>query len=136
MSGGARTAAARELAAQHLARGATYVAAAEMLGVSERTVRRWRDDDPVFRSRIDELQAEIRDQANGVLRAGATGGVAELVRLMKSRDENMRFRAAAKLVEFGLRAGLIGPASDDESAMGDLDRYLEGMIRPPAHPES
>lgn len=64
-------------AANALAAGRTVPQAAQAAGVSERTVRRWRED-PAFRDQVTELRTGLLDLALGQLSEAAVEAVATL----------------------------------------------------------
>ena len=94
---------AAHAAALALAAGKTVEQAARDAGVSDRTIYRWQKR-PRFRAMVAAARGRLVDAAAGVLSARMSDGAAELARLLRSRDPNVRLRAAVKLIELGLRA--------------------------------
>lgn len=65
-------------AAAAIARGETAETAAQAAGVSERTVRRWQADEVEFAARVNDLRAEMFEDAAGRLSALTVKAVAAL----------------------------------------------------------
>src|SRR4051794_32739526 len=63
---------AREAAAVALATGATFKAAAAAVGMHERTLRKWNDEDETFRALVTKLRADMVSEALGWLNSGMT----------------------------------------------------------------
>jgi hypothetical protein len=93
-------AAAGRLAARHIALaerlllGATTKTAAEHLGVSERTVRRWRAD-PAFQRRMSEMAAEAVEEAHRATTASYRPMLAVLVSIASDASQEPRTRSIA-----------------------------------------
>lgn len=96
-----------------LVSGATYAQAAEVAGLSQRTVTR-RMADPDFRARFEEARdAAAREAADALVAAltttarvlGSAQGAAAsaMLQLLRSDDEGTRFRAAKDLLDRGER---------------------------------
>ena len=102
MPGGNRSA-NRDLAAVALAAGKTAAEAATAAGVSARTVVGWRAA-PEFAARVAELRAAMVSAAAGRLADGMAAAADVMRALLGSADEGVRHRAAAKLLEVGLKA--------------------------------
>ena len=93
---------ADETLAAELAAGKTVCEAATAAGVSERTAHR-RIADSAFKSRVTELRAQMVTRASGRL-ADAMSEAADVLRkLLGSADENVRHKAAVKVIELGTR---------------------------------
>ncbi len=76
---------------------------ASAVGVCERTVRRW-NGRPSFRAVVTKLRNELLSTAIGRLLA-ATGDAADtLAGLLTRSDEQLKFAAAAKILQISLRA--------------------------------
>jgi hypothetical protein len=84
-----------------LATGRSVAAAAEKVGVSERTARR-RMADPAFRRRVDDLRAEVVAEALSVLNQSMSRAAEQLRELLESADEKVRLRAAGEIIRLGL----------------------------------
>lgn len=92
-----------DLIAVALAAGKSVAEAATAGGVSDRTVYR-RLTDPAFKARVAELRAGMVDAAAGRLSEAMAGAALVLRNLMVTgAEEAVRLRAAAKLIELGLR---------------------------------
>jgi predicted ArsR family transcriptional regulator len=85
-----------------LASGATAVAAAEQLKISDRTVRR-RLADPAFRQLVAEMRADFIAQAVGRLTQNMTRAADGLVAMLDSGDERVRLRVIRALLTLGHR---------------------------------
>jgi hypothetical protein len=88
--------------AAELAAGKTVRDAAGAAGVGERTAHR-RLAEPVFKMRVAELRGEMVAAAAGRLADGMGEAAAVLRGLLGSADEHVRHKAAAKLIELGLK---------------------------------
>lgn len=93
----------RDLAASLLAGGATFKDAAAGAQMGERTLRRWFAEDADFRSEVATLRAAMVSAAAGRLADGMTEAADVLRKLMTNEDANVRLKAAAKVVELGLK---------------------------------
>jgi hypothetical protein len=111
--------------AYELAAGRTAREAAAATGVSERTIHR-RMADPAFRARTNELRSGMISTAAGRLADGMTGAADALLDLMQNTDTNMKFRAAVKVVELGLK---VGELAELQRRVDDLERRLTGGRR-------
>jgi hypothetical protein len=85
-----------------LAAGRTHEEAARLASVSERTVSR-RAADPSFRAEVTRLRTEMISQATGRLAEGMGWAALVLRTLLTSSAEGIRLRAAAKILDSGLR---------------------------------
>lgn len=83
-----------------LAAGATYEAAAEQAGVSERTVRR-RLEDEAFRNELAEARADMIAQTTAQLTAASTEAVATLRALLSSDLDFVKLAAARAILSIG-----------------------------------
>jgi len=75
----------RQRAALLLAQGLAPLAVAEQLGVTTRTLRRWREDPP-FRALVDQHLQDAVGQARDQLMAALPVAIAGLVELAQDRD--------------------------------------------------
>ena len=91
-----------ERAAFAVASGQTVVAAARLVGVGERTLRRWMTK-PKFRARIRALRNEAFGEAMGLFAGGLANAVRALNGLVLSSDPDVRHRAAVKVAELASR---------------------------------
>jgi hypothetical protein len=94
--------AADPLLAAAVAAGKTNEEAAALAGVSKRTVTR-RLTDAAFRAEVTRLRGEMISQATGRLAEGMTWAALVLRTLLTSNAEGIRLRAAAKILDSGLR---------------------------------
>jgi len=106
-----------------IAMGASVEAAAERLGISKSTAyRRWRD--PVVKRRVADLRRDITDRSIGQLVAGLADAITVARQLMReSETESLRLKAAALLIETGLRAAAIAQL---EQRIADLEVAMRG----------
>lgn len=100
-----------------LAAGKTVRDAATATGVSERTAHR-RLTDPGFKARVTELRGGMVATAAGRLADGMAAAADVLRALLASDDENVRHKAAAKLIELGLR---VREQAEIEDRIGRLE---------------
>lgn len=91
---------ARELVAVALAGGATVAAAAAGANVGPKTVRTWLKD-PGFVSRVDAFRSEAVAAALGKLTDGMADAGQVLRDLLRSNDEDVKHKAAVKIIELG-----------------------------------
>jgi hypothetical protein len=114
-----------EAAALALASGKTYKAAAKRAGIGERTLYRWARQ-PGFKRRVGELRGRLVNAAVGRLSKsmGAAAGV--LRTLLKSEDEDVKFKAARAVLELGTK---IREAAEIEDRLADLERQAAGRAK-------
>lgn len=80
-----------------LARGTTTDKVGEAIGVSGRTVRRWRDD-PAFEADVATARQAVLGEAVAALGAAARDAVAVLHGALTDESANIRIRAASVIV--------------------------------------
>jgi transposase len=85
-----------------LARGETVQTAAQMVGISERTVYR-RKENPEFKAKVAEFRAKMFSSAAGHLLEVMQVASDKLQFLMDDKDPNVQFKAAVKLLEFAFK---------------------------------
>ncbi|MFE9391188.1 helix-turn-helix domain-containing protein [Streptomyces sp. NPDC006784] len=88
---------AKTQAALLLARGATTDKAGEAVGVSGRTVRRWRED-PDFEAEVQQARRAVLNEAVAALGAAARDAVATLHAALDEDNASVRVRAASVLL--------------------------------------
>ena len=110
-----------DVLAAELAAGRTVREAAAAADVSERTAYR-RLADPAFEARVRDLRAAMVGEALGRLSANMGKAADMLVGLLDAADPGVRQRAAAKLIELGLR---VREQLDLEGRLRNLERALE-----------
>ena len=120
---GGRRSANKPLAAARLAGGGTIAEAAADAGVDERTVYKWKADDPQFRARVCELRAEMVSRALGKLSDTMTRASDVLAALLASEDEDVRHRAAKAVIELALR---VREQVDLDDRLAAVERALKG----------
>jgi hypothetical protein len=96
------TANRQEVAALHLAGGASVRAAARAAGVSERAVHGWLAEAP-FASRVLELRTAMTQQAAAIMARGMTKAAKRLLRLLDSDREAVQLQAAKALLELAVK---------------------------------
>jgi hypothetical protein len=109
-----------ELLAAELAAGKTVKDAAAAAQVSERTATR-RLTDPDFREKVSAIRGEMIGRAAGRLADGMGEAAGVLRALLTDADANIRFRAAGKLIELGVK---VVELSDLEQRVVELEAYL------------
>lgn len=107
--------------AAELAAGRTVRDAATAAGVSERTAYRRLSEHP-FAARVAELRAAMVGEALGRLSANMGRAADVLAALLDDDDPGVRQRAAAKLIELGLR---VREQVELEGRVRELERALE-----------
>ena len=118
--GGGKKVSPRDHVAVLLAAGSTAVDAAAKVGIHERTVRRWLDE-PVFRSDVERLRAEMVTAALGRLSATMATAAEELGDLIKSPDPHVRYKAARAVIEL---AAKLRETVELERRVEELERRL------------
>lgn len=88
---------AKTRAAVLLARGTTTDVAGEAVGVSGRTIRRWRED-PDFEADVQAARRALLAEAVAALGAAARDAVSTLHAALKDESPNVRVRAASVLL--------------------------------------
>jgi hypothetical protein len=91
-----------ELLALGLARGLTVLKAAAKAGVAESTAHLWRKE-PAFIERVQALQAELFQQAVGILADSNARAAARLAKLVNSKIERVSLAASRSILELGAR---------------------------------
>lgn len=74
------------------------------MGIHERTLRRWLDEDQDFADRVVRLRSEIVATATGMLADGMSESASVLRDLLASEKEDIRLKAAVKMLELSLKA--------------------------------
>jgi transposase-like protein len=112
----------QEAAALALAGGRQVKAAAEAVGIGERTLHRWRES-ATFRSREQELRSELFGLAVGRL-CELTGKAADrLGELLDSKTETVALGAAKAILEAAQR---LRETTELTDRMDALERQLAG----------
>lgn len=114
----------RDLAAVALACGKSLAEAATAAGVTERTVLRWKKDPP-FKTRVEELRADIVRDTAGQLASSMTRAAEVLDTLLKSANERVQLTAATQIIELGLK---VTELSELQKRIEDLE--LTGPVDP------
>jgi hypothetical protein len=105
-----------------LASGEGVAAAARKAGVTERTVRRWREEDG-FRREVARAHAEMFARALGCLAEGAASGALVLRQLaLKAKSESVKLGAARALLELGPK---LRESVEREERIAALESRLE-----------
>jgi transposase-like protein len=113
----------REAAALALARGLTFAGAALEVGVSERTLYRWRED-KTFSGRIHQIRADLFAQAAGKLSQLAGKAAERLGELVDSDNPAVALGACRTVLEAGLR---LREALDLEERLTALESHLSNL---------
>ncbi|MYV42916.1 hypothetical protein GT030_29635 [Streptomyces sp. SID1328] len=113
---------ARSRVALLLATGTTSDKAGETVGVSGRTVRRWRED-PAFEAQVQDARRTILAEAVAALGAAARDAVAALHAALSETNPSIRIRAAATII-----SALPGLAEHAE--LNDRLARLEAALTP------
>ncbi len=102
-----------------LASGMSMKTAARQAGMSERTVYR-RLDDPLFRARVQHARTEFLNTTVGRLLAVGTKAVNALAGSLKSKDENVRNRAAIGILSHLIRGIEVTDLAQQVAELRDL----------------
>lgn len=119
ITGGSRKGAAA-LAAVALAGGASIAEAARRSKVGEQTVRRWLKQ-PKFRARVNALRGEMVGAAVNTLSQSMTGAAVALERLLKSKSEGTRLRAAQSVLSLATK---LRESEELEQRIAELERQF------------
>lgn len=87
----------RTKAALALAHGSTTDEAGQIVGVTGRTVRRWREE-PAFRSEVAQLRRQMLDDVLGQLGGAAVEAVKTLRAALDEESPGVRVRAATVIL--------------------------------------
>jgi hypothetical protein len=111
---------ADETLALALATGQTLRAAAEAIGIGERTAtRRWAD--AAFRRRVAELRGDMVQRSLGRMADGMSDAAAKLRELLGAESETVRLGAARALLELGVK---LRESVELEERLAELERRL------------
>ena len=88
----------RDQAALFLAFGHSISEVAMATGVGERTIKRWRAEDPTFRGRVHELQVELFEQTTAQLGKSTTAAADRLHELVASENERVALAASRSVL--------------------------------------
>jgi hypothetical protein len=88
----------------HLAAGCTSGEAARRASVSRRTVCRRLASDPLFREQLNNLRANLLDQAIAGLEEATGAAVQTLVDLLNSATDTVRLQSARTILDLSLAA--------------------------------
>lgn len=97
--------------AMALARGMTQAAAARLVGLNERTVRR-KLEGREFKSLVAELRSRMVSEAVGLLAADSAPAVKRLRRLVRSKDESIQLQAIKLVVQALVKLGSFADLND------------------------
>jgi hypothetical protein len=103
-----------------LAAGKTSAEAADMAGVSPRTIAR-RLTDPAFRQRLAELRGEMVSRASGRMADSMTEAADTLRALLQAEAESTRLGAARSILELGNK---LRDAVELEERLAALEKRL------------
>jgi hypothetical protein len=92
----------REAAALSLARGQSITEAATAAQTTERTIYRWARETE-FQRRVGALREGLIHEAGGALAGNSTEAVKVLKELLTSQSENVRMKAADRLLAHTIR---------------------------------
>lgn len=121
-----------QLAQHHAVEHRPYREVAEIMRVSERTVRRWAKSGEYQRI-LEEMRAEWRSQSGAAVENIARSAVRVLVEIMNDRTvrPHVRYECAAKLGDWaGLGQRKEAQEEDDRAALVELYKILEETRQP------
>jgi transposase-like protein len=113
------------IAAMELARGAIIAEAANIAGVNEKTVDRWKGDQ-AFREAIAQARVLIWEQAIGKVLAGLDGAIAALTAIAEDAEQpaSSRVSAAKTLLDTAQRHLESAALQQQVAALEEkIDRY-------------
>jgi len=90
-------------AAQALAAGATLADAAKAAGVTQRTVRNWRNDEVAFADAVDDGRSRMLSESAGLLAAATTAAARRLAEIVQSEEERHALAAARVVLDQAAR---------------------------------
>jgi len=91
------------MAVEVLAAGGTSTEAASAAGVTVRTIRRWRNDEPPFADAIEEGRALMLAEAAGLLAAATTVAAGRLAEIIESGEERHALAASRVVLDMAAR---------------------------------
>ncbi len=112
---------AREAAAALLASGSTFRAAAESVGIGERTLRGWNDDDKEFQDRVKVLRAQMVAESLGRLSSTMSASADALKELVSHADPHVRYKAAKAILELSVK---LKESVELEQRIAELEQRL------------
>jgi hypothetical protein len=105
-----------------LAAGETFTRAAKLAGISRRTVTR-RMANPQFRQEVTDARKRIVDGAAGKMAASMAAAADTLRRLLRSKSDGVRLRAATAILELGVK---LRDATEIAERVSLLEAALQG----------
>jgi len=90
-------------AAQALAAGATLADAAKAAGVTQRTVRNWRNDEVAFADAVDDTRSLMLAETAGLLAATTTTAARRLEEIIDTGEERHQLAAARVVLDMAAR---------------------------------
>jgi hypothetical protein len=114
-----------------LARGEKISTAASISGVSERTIYR-RKANPEFKAKLAEYRAWMFSSVAGNLLEVFPKASDVLQELAQDQDPHVRYKAAAKLIEFAFK---VRELDDEDRRMEKLKIIVNGPAEPAQQPE-
>lgn len=105
-------------AAVSIARGESDETAAQAAGVTSRTIRAWRADEPEFAQKVNDLRRDMFEDASGQLSALSVKATEQLGDLLESDDERTRLSAVRLILQ---SAPVFRDSVDWESRIMELE---------------
>lgn len=121
-SDGGKRSQAAGVAALAVAVGKTVKDAAAEAGIGVRTLYSWLKK-PAFRRRVSAIREQMVGAAVGRVSRDMASAADVLGKLLKSRSEDTRFKAAAKLIELGVK---LRDHDDLAGRLAEVERELAG----------
>jgi len=123
---------------QALSLGLDWGTAAKCAGVGERTLRRWRDEDPELSAELDEAKANaVQRAAFALWKRIAAGDTAAIRFFLMTRSEEFKDKAGVAVNVDNRKVVLGGPQLPEGAELKDFVRQLidasaeQGLIEPP-----
>jgi hypothetical protein len=118
----------QELLALSLASGSSLQDAVEKHGIGLSTAKEWLSDSPAFAARIRELRRQLTERAAGLLADAMADAALTLKKLLSSKSDAIRLRAAEALLAHGREANTLADlqAEVDELKAATAERNTRG----------
>jgi hypothetical protein len=121
----------QELAAKYLALEVPIAQAAKLVGCSRQTIHTWLGTED-FRSLVAKFTEDHLALLEDILLEGERGAAIALTELLHSDSEEMRFKAATRLLDMRGVRGKPVDKSEVRELKGDLNELLKLAMRDPS----
>lgn len=123
----------KQRAAKYLALEVPISQVARMIGASRQTVHNWLGQEE-FRAMIEQFTSEHTSLLEDILLAGEKQAAISLTELLQSESEEIRFKAATRLLDMrGLRGKPVDKAEVKSVELkGDVNELMRQLLRDPS----